>query len=53
VAVVSVDDRWSIEDEWWREKPVSRMYFECLLEDGQCVTVFQDLLTGEWYRQAG
>jgi hypothetical protein len=51
--VVSVEDRWRIDDEWWREQPISRMYFECTLEDGRQLTVFQDLLTGGWYRQSG
>ena len=51
--VQSISDRWRIDDEWWRERPVSRMYFECQLEDGRELTVFRDLLTGKWSRQAG
>jgi hypothetical protein len=51
--VVSVEDRWRIDDEWWREQPISRMYFECVLEDGRQEIVFKDLLTGRWYRQLG
>ena len=51
--VTSVQARWRIDDEWWREWPVSRMYYECLLQDGRRVTVFQDLQTGIWYRQRG
>ena len=51
--VVLVEDRWRIDDEWWRERPISRMYFDCVLEDGQQVTVFRDIITGRWFRQAG
>ena len=51
--VVSVEDRWRVDDEWWREHPVSRLYHECILEDGRKVTVFKDLITGRWYRQNG
>ncbi len=51
--VASVEDRWRIDDEWWREGPISRMYFECILENGRLITVFQDLVTGVWYRQSG
>ena len=52
-AVASIEDRWRIDDEWWREKPISRMYFDCVLEEGQRVAVFQDLMEGKWYRQQG
>lgn len=49
--VQSVVDRWRVDDEWWRDHPVSRMYYECLGDAGLQVTVFQDLLTGHWYHQ--
>jgi hypothetical protein len=49
--VESVDDRWRIDDEWWRDEPVSRMYYECVVDRGIRVTVFQDLVTRQWYRQ--
>ena len=51
VTVESVADRWRLDDEWWRGRPVSRMYYECLVDGGLRVTVFQDLVTGEWYQQ--
>jgi len=51
VRVRQVLDTWRIDDEWWREQPVSRMYHQMLLEDGATVTLFQDLLNGRWYRQ--
>ncbi|MFQ5861037.1 MAG: hypothetical protein ACE5IG_05760 [Dehalococcoidia bacterium] len=51
VAVESVADRWRIDDEWWRGRPVSRLYYECLIDQGLRVTVFQDLVTSQWYRQ--
>ena len=38
-------------DEWWRERPVSRLYFEVALEDGRTLTVYRDLANCEWYRQ--
>ena len=49
--VTEVLDRWCIEDEWWRDWPVSRMYFLEVLEDGQPLTLFQDLVTGHWFQQ--
>ena len=51
--VAATEDLWRIDDEWWRERPISRKYWECGLEDGTKVTVFQDLLTGLWSRQSG
>jgi hypothetical protein len=51
VTVESVADRWRLDDEWWRGRPVSRIYYECLVDGGLRVTVFQDLVAGEWYQQ--
>jgi hypothetical protein len=48
--VASVCDQWRVDDEWWRSE-VSRSYYQTVLEDGRCVTVFQDLLTRRWFRQ--
>jgi len=52
LAVTAVLDRWRIDDEWWRERPVSRMYYRLLLVDGRMVTVYRDLVDGRWARQA-
>jgi len=51
LVVESIADRWRIDDEWWRDKPVSRMYYECVLNQGLRVTLFLDLVTGKWYHQ--
>lgn len=48
--VVAISDRWRIDDEWWREE-VSRAYFALTLEGGMAVTVFRDLVGGEWFQQ--
>jgi hypothetical protein len=49
--VLQVQDTWRIDDEWWRERPVSRVYFSLLLEDGQVVTVYDDVGRGRWALQ--
>ena len=49
--VVSIDDRWRIDDEWWRERPVARMYYRVITQEGRAVTIFQDLVDGAWRRQ--
>ena len=50
-AVAAVQDRWRIDDEWWREAPVSRMYYELRLEGERVVTVYRDLVEGAWWLQ--
>ena len=51
VQVAAIDDRWRIDDEWWRQRPVARMYYRVTTEEGRPVTIFQDLVDGAWYRQ--
>jgi hypothetical protein len=43
---------WRIDDEWWRTRPVSRLYYSLLLEDGRTVTVYRDLVSGRWFKHA-
>ena len=49
--IAAIQDRWRIDDEWWREHPISRVYYEVLLDDGTLLTMFQDLLADAWYEQ--
>lgn len=49
--VARVRDRWRIDDRWWTETPVSRMYFELELADGRLLTLFRDQLGDAWYEQ--
>ena len=50
--VSGIEDRWRIDDEWWRREPVSRLYYALRLDAGPRLVVYKDLVTGEWYRQA-
>jgi hypothetical protein len=49
--VVSIVDVCSLDEEWWRERPIVRMYYRVILADGRQMTVFRDMLDGAWYRQ--
>lgn len=51
-AVEAVLETWRIDDEWWRQRPVSRVYWRLLLEDGRTLDVYEDLVAGCWFRQA-
>jgi hypothetical protein len=50
--VEAVLESWRLDDEWWREQPLSRLYLRLLLKDGRTVTVYQNLVTGRWAKQA-
>ena len=51
--IASIDDLWRIDEEWWREKPIARMYYQLTAQSGGRLIVFQDLTDGNWYRQRG
>jgi hypothetical protein len=50
--VVAVEDRWRLDDEWWRQEPVSRLYYAALLASGERLVLYKDLTGGGWYRQS-
>ena len=51
LSVDRVLDRYRTDDRWWTSEPVSRTYYELLLEDGRAVTVFRDEIRAEWWEQ--
>ena len=53
LAVVAQREEWRVVDRWWTEEPVSRRYFEVVLESGQNVVVFRDEEHGSWFSQRG
>ena len=48
--VATVHDTWRIDDEWWREE-IARRYFLVELQGGRHLTLYQDLVTKDWYAQ--
>ena len=48
-----VREEWRVVDRWWTEEPVSRRYFEVVLESGENVVVFRDQERGGWFSQRG
>ena len=50
--VVAIQDVWRVDEEWWRDCPIMRTYFDVLLEDGLRITLFFDHLSAHWYRQS-
>ena len=49
--IVSIQDRWRIDDEWWREHAISRLYYALVLDDGTLLTVYHDLQVDAWFEQ--
>ena len=49
--VAIVREEWRVVDRWWTEEPVSRRYFDVVLESGQNAVVFHDDEQGRWFTQ--
>jgi hypothetical protein len=49
--VALVREEWRVVDRWWTEEPVSRRYFDVVLESGQNAVVFRDEEKGGWWSQ--
>jgi hypothetical protein len=52
-AVALVREEWRVVDRWWTEEPVSRRYFDVVLESGENTVVFHDDEHGRWFTQRG
>jgi hypothetical protein len=48
--ITEILESWRIDDEWWRE-PISRRYYDVVLEGGGHVVLFEDLITEKWFVQ--
>jgi hypothetical protein len=49
--IIAIEDRWRIDDEWWRSEPVSRFYYSVRFASGQLLVIYKDLIQGKWYKQ--
>jgi hypothetical protein len=53
LAVEVVREEWRVVDRWWTEEPVSRRYFEVVLQSGENAVVFRDGERSCWFTQRG
>ncbi|PKB57397.1 MAG: hypothetical protein BZY73_03470 [SAR202 cluster bacterium Casp-Chloro-G3] len=51
VKIAQVHDLWELDTEWWRPNPLTRRYYRVTTESEQSMTIFRNLVSGEWYRQ--
>jgi hypothetical protein len=49
--IISIEDCWRIDDEWWRSEPVSRLYYAVILNTGRKIILCKNLINKEWYQQ--
>jgi hypothetical protein len=49
--VTSIEDVWRVEEEWWRDAPIVRTYFEVLIDTGRRMILFFDHASSSWYWQ--
>lgn len=49
--VEGVQERWRVDEGWWWEQPVSRMYWRLVLAGGRQITVYEDLADKSWWVQ--
>jgi hypothetical protein len=52
-AVAVLREEWRVVDRWWTEEPVSRRYFDVVLQSGENAVVFRDEAKGCWFTQRG
>ena len=51
--VALVREEWRVVDRWWTEEPVSRRYFEVVLQTGENAVVYRDEERSCWFTQRG
>ncbi len=51
--VAVIREEWRVVDRWWTEEPLSRRYFDVVLESGQHAVVYRDEERGAWFSQRG
>ncbi len=51
--VALVREEWRVVDRWWTEEPLSRRYFDVVLESGQQAVVYRDEERCAWFTQRG
>jgi hypothetical protein len=51
--VAVLREEWRVVDRWWTEVPISRRYFDVVLETGQNLVVYRDEEVGRWFTQRG
>jgi hypothetical protein len=49
--VALLREEWRVVDRWWTDEPVTRRYFDVVLETGEQAVVFRDEERASWFSQ--
>lgn len=47
--VLAIANRWRVDQEWWRKRPIHRSYFKVLTGGGVLCEIYEDGADGKWY----
>jgi len=50
-SILTIEDCWHIDDEWWRSEPVSRLYYAVMLDSGRRMILCKNIIDKRWYQQ--
>ena len=50
--IITIEDYWRIDDEWWRSEPISRIYYAVILDSGRRFMLCHNLINKCWYSQS-
>ena len=42
--MASVDEWCEVEEDWWKDKPVVRMYYRVTVENGRRLAIFRNMV---------
>ncbi len=51
IEIAAIEEEWSIDDEWWRDR-LQRHYFRVRLAHGPLRTIFLDAESNRWFEQS-
>ena len=51
IEIAAIEEEWSIDDEWWRDR-LQRHYFRVRLAHGPVRTIFLDGESSRWFEQS-
>ncbi len=51
IEIAAIEEEWSIDDEWWRDR-LQRHYFRVRLTHGPLRTIFLDGESNRWFEQS-
>jgi len=53
INIITIQEIWKINDDWWSgiKKEIKRDYYLIILENHNQITIYKDLISGNWFQQ--